>query len=426
MLTNYIYLLHESEFVNKTENIYKIGRTKQENIKRFNQYPKGSRLLFQMICNKCENVETHVLKVFNEKFIQRKDIGNEYFEGDYHSMIDIIYLIIKNEDIEDEDIDIEDEEKVKFNLLCEKISKIFPDYKNDESFGGNKKYIMINNNYSVCYINPLLKNNLDYYYKKIDNLCESCEEIFHEYIIIEYDLNENVADRLQYFNNLIRKKTIQFDKIYDINSSNFIYKINKTKINLKIENYDEFSFCTSNISIYCKLSEKIRQLFNCNMIIYKYYNKYLYSVMEIEDDNYDNYYNYDIFKKFKNLKDFNSFSIDIGTKDYISTKIYKINNKFYDYETYLRKYTPYLIRWNKENNYYILNRDYEYIGLNVKYIEYDKKGQSYLFNDGSVPFEDKQNLIKMCNEYKKIIKKNELNECLNENKFTQNIISLFN
>jgi hypothetical protein len=97
MPTNYIYLLQEREFIKTNENIYKVGRTKKENHERFNQYPKGSVLLFQMICNDCENIEKMLIKKFKERFNQRKDIGNEYFEGDYEIMIDIIYSTIKNE-----------------------------------------------------------------------------------------------------------------------------------------------------------------------------------------------------------------------------------------------------------------------------------------------------------------------------------------
>lgn len=33
--TQYIYLLQEREFIKTNENIYKIGKTKQENCKRF-------------------------------------------------------------------------------------------------------------------------------------------------------------------------------------------------------------------------------------------------------------------------------------------------------------------------------------------------------------------------------------------------------
>lgn len=103
MMSQYIYLLKEREFIKTKENIYKVGMTMKENHKRFNQYPKGSILLFQIICNDCKNIEKHVVKKFKKTFKQRKDIGNEYFEGDYKNMIDIIYLTIKEENDETED-----------------------------------------------------------------------------------------------------------------------------------------------------------------------------------------------------------------------------------------------------------------------------------------------------------------------------------
>ena len=39
-LYEYIYLLHEREFIKTNENIYKIGKSKQENTKRISSYPK--------------------------------------------------------------------------------------------------------------------------------------------------------------------------------------------------------------------------------------------------------------------------------------------------------------------------------------------------------------------------------------------------
>ncbi len=95
-MTEYIYLLQEREFIKTNENIYKIGMTKKENLGRFNQYPKGSILLFQMICNDCKNSETQLISIFKDKYIQRKDIGTEYFEGNYRNMIDTIYINLKN------------------------------------------------------------------------------------------------------------------------------------------------------------------------------------------------------------------------------------------------------------------------------------------------------------------------------------------
>lgn len=239
--TNYIYLLQEREFVNAKQNIYKVGRTTKPNLKRFNQYPKESVLLYHTICYDCKIIERQVIKQFKENFKLRKDIGNEYFEGNYKIMIDIIYLTIKNEIcvIKDNDMDefnstddLDKTDDLKFKILCEKICDTFPDYKNDESFGGLNKYIKINfidNEYIVYYIDHDIKANLHYYYD------DKCEEIFNEYII-----NKNVADKLQYFNYLISKKIIVINEIYDINSNNFIDKIIKTKFNITIENFEAF------------------------------------------------------------------------------------------------------------------------------------------------------------------------------------------
>lgn len=94
MDTEYIYLLQEREFINSKQPIYKIGKTKQENHKRFGQYPKGSILLFQIICSNCDDYEKKILNLFNHKFKKQPDIGREYFEGDYKKMINYIYNIV--------------------------------------------------------------------------------------------------------------------------------------------------------------------------------------------------------------------------------------------------------------------------------------------------------------------------------------------
>ena len=410
------------------EHVYKVGMTKKENHIRFNQYPKGSVLLFQMICNNSKNMENLVLKKFKETFEQRKDIGNEYFEGEYKVMSDIIYLTITDElniheeiindeeetintEEEDDDNDEEQENNIKFSLLCEKICKIFPDYKNDESFGGNKKYIKISridNEYVVYNIKPDLMDYLHCYYEN------EHETTFDDYIINQYEMEKNVADDLQYFHHLISKKKVCLDKIYDMNSTDFITKINKTKFDIKIENYDAFQTHKKNNRYYCKITEKIRHLFERNTII----NNCLYSSIVKEDETYD------IFKKIKNLKDYDHFRIDVGIDDYNMITLYKINSKYYDYKTFLRKYIPYVIRWDINNNYYIVNRDYEYIGLNSKSIDSTRKGEAYLFNDENKPWYNRNNYIRFCNEYIKIIKENSLKECLNTHNSTATSLTL--
>ena len=96
-LNNYIYLLKEREFIKTNEPVYKIGKTKQEKLKRYNKYPKGSHLLLHISCFDCDIIEKTILSIFKEKFIHKKDIGYEYFEGNYIDMMRIINNIILND-----------------------------------------------------------------------------------------------------------------------------------------------------------------------------------------------------------------------------------------------------------------------------------------------------------------------------------------
>jgi hypothetical protein len=154
-------------------------------------------------------------------------------------------------------------------------------------------------------------------------------------------------------------------------------------------------------------------------ILEKYIHKHLENYRE---SNNREFFKISLDKLTKILTE--DLNLKITDIDDITIKSNTLNDEIN--ENTIRKYSPYLIRWDMENNFYILNRDYEYIGLNTKYIEYNMKGYHYLYNDGSKPWEDKQYLIKMSNEYKKTIKENKLNECLNKNEFTRKIISLLN
>lgn len=101
-MSSYIYLLIEREFLKTNEKIYKIGKTRQTNLQRFNQYPKGSKLLLSLDCKNCDIMEKNVIELFKKKYIHRVDYGSEYFEGDENKMvIDIMNLILneKNENI---------------------------------------------------------------------------------------------------------------------------------------------------------------------------------------------------------------------------------------------------------------------------------------------------------------------------------------
>lgn len=81
------------------ENIFKIGKTTQYNNTQFKQYPKGSILYFQLVCDNCHDCERKIIGYFKNKFIQKIEFGNEYFEGNLKEMIAMVYNIVlcKNE-----------------------------------------------------------------------------------------------------------------------------------------------------------------------------------------------------------------------------------------------------------------------------------------------------------------------------------------
>jgi hypothetical protein len=96
-MNNYIYLLREREFIKTGEEVYKIGKTEQEGLKRFKNYPNGSELLLHIKCENCSKSERILIDMFKIKYEQRKDIGAEYFEGNCDKMMkDIIDNVLED------------------------------------------------------------------------------------------------------------------------------------------------------------------------------------------------------------------------------------------------------------------------------------------------------------------------------------------
>lgn len=93
-MSEYIYLLQEREFIKSNEPIFKVGKTKQENLKRIQNYPNGTKLICQFSCENCDILERKIIENFKNKYELQKDIGNEYFKGDSTEMMKDIFKII--------------------------------------------------------------------------------------------------------------------------------------------------------------------------------------------------------------------------------------------------------------------------------------------------------------------------------------------
>ena len=90
----YVYILQEREFVQSGDPVYKIGRTSQENTKRFAQYPKGSTLILQRTCADSRYAESQIKILFKAKYENAREFGVEYFRGDVATMVKDINRIV--------------------------------------------------------------------------------------------------------------------------------------------------------------------------------------------------------------------------------------------------------------------------------------------------------------------------------------------
>ena len=92
-IDGYIYLLKLRESIENNETIYKLGRTQQDSIGRFTDYPKNSKLILHIECVDSVCLEKQLLKIFSKLFVKCDRChlyGNEYFSGDYHQMMQTI------------------------------------------------------------------------------------------------------------------------------------------------------------------------------------------------------------------------------------------------------------------------------------------------------------------------------------------------
>jgi hypothetical protein len=83
----HLYLLREREFVNTNQPIYKIGKTRQENGKRFGGYSKDTVIEFMLRVADSDAAETEAKRKFDQLFKKRTEIGSESYEGDRVTML---------------------------------------------------------------------------------------------------------------------------------------------------------------------------------------------------------------------------------------------------------------------------------------------------------------------------------------------------
>jgi hypothetical protein len=237
--TNYIYLVKEREFIKTNENIYKIGRSKQENTKRFLQYPKGSELILQEVCIDCIKTEKMIINEFKKHFIHRKDIGNEYFEGDYLKMRKIVwgYILDESNQVENDNCNESLEniqspqneifEEIIDNLTENKLKKNIDIYVNYYIKNFDKELEIIINEKELLNIKKKeFQNNIDIILKEHEEVRKQIEESIkeNEEIVKQIEKskkeNEEIVEKI---NNFLRIKELE-KEINHIKNKKIDYK----------------------------------------------------------------------------------------------------------------------------------------------------------------------------------------------------------
>tara|TARA_Y100001935_G_scaffold237960_1_gene223908 strand:+ start:644 stop:1480 length:837 start_codon:yes stop_codon:yes gene_type:complete len=184
--TGYIYLIIEREFIKTDENIYKIGKTKQEKFKRFSQYPKGSCLLYYQKVNDYEKVEKEIIEKLKDKYKIQTDIGREYFKG---SLIDIILDIIKiTRNYVDAEGKMVDESK---KYLTEYYNKLEESLLPQKELMDNFKKVLNGQMKEEEYEELLGSGNRHYLHSHKALYDIILKSLLEEYLICEYIVNTN-------------------------------------------------------------------------------------------------------------------------------------------------------------------------------------------------------------------------------------------
>ncbi len=85
MPQEYVYMVHSSRF---PEHVYKIGRTRK-GLKRIYSFGQDTDTLYYAAVTDAVACKRKLKHELSQKFITHRDIGVEYFEGNFDDMYEV-------------------------------------------------------------------------------------------------------------------------------------------------------------------------------------------------------------------------------------------------------------------------------------------------------------------------------------------------
>ena len=223
-----VYLIHTRECINTNKCIYKFGRSNTVT-NRIRQYPQESNVELTMSCRNSIFCEKEILKLLRAKFVNSTLYGSEYFEGDKHLMIQIIFNFINgrynttknvsknrnNNKIENKNIIKNEKQKIEnkptIRLPINKDQKIITDYNENNAKSRETKC----NKCEIVFKYPSvlrahLKNSSRCKIIKEENKIQTNDEITNNEIINnEITDNQEEIEEYTILNKKINNKTIK-------------------------------------------------------------------------------------------------------------------------------------------------------------------------------------------------------------------------
>ncbi len=309
-----IYIMKRGDLLNT--NVYKIGKTERSLNTRHNEYSVPNTIvLYYIPVNKVDAIEQLIIfKLKNTKFIKfRVDLGNEYFEGDYEIIKNIIYNLCDAFKIE---------HNYNINKLIEYTNNNHrPTIKflnnNNEFDNYNMLNAFISNNNLGTLFKPFYSYTIGHIFK---NFFEKLNEIIQKCKKEDYS-NREIQDSQYNFVLEIFKEIINVD---DIQAKNiYINNIDDKKIFILIEG----QFYELNIKhFFYIIYDIIIEIIN---FIIKSIKKYIF-FNKNENENLNLYFEFIKYIKLENYK-FKEFINNSKTdKTHLNKEIIKCiyNNKF--------------------------------------------------------------------------------------------------
>lgn len=87
-------MVHTRHCMHTRMQVYKVGRAKDAG-RRLQQYPKGSRLLARLPVSHMLDSEKVLLTLCRANFLQRRDFGTEYFEGELGKVVAMLAVVVQ-------------------------------------------------------------------------------------------------------------------------------------------------------------------------------------------------------------------------------------------------------------------------------------------------------------------------------------------